>query len=105
MKKKSLLTAVMAAVMLCMTTVPAMAGEWIQDGVNWRYYTDKGNPVTGWLEINGSWYYFAASGVMSTGWVKVDEGWYFLHDDGTMAHDTWIDNYYVNGSGRWVKTR
>lgn len=104
MRRKGLVVAV-AALLFCMTTTPALAGTWEQDGASWKYYSDNGNPVSGWLEDNGNWYYLLGSGNMATGWQKVEGSWYFLHDDGSLAHDTWIDNYYVNASGKWVKTR
>ncbi|MGN0144776.1 MAG: leucine-rich repeat protein [Clostridium sp.] len=80
------------------------------------YYLDEsstsniGIMKTGWQEINGYWYYFnqksdgGIEGVMSKGWRKIDGVWYYFYfGDGKMAADTWIDGYYVNGSGAWVK--
>ncbi len=79
------------------------------------YYLDESNTSnigimkTGWQKINGSWYYFnrdsseGITGMMNKGWNNIDGTWYyFYYDDGTMAHDTWIGNYYVNSSGAWV---
>lgn len=105
MRKKRILAAFMTVFLLLLSATPALAGEWVQEGSNWKYYSDNGNTVTGWLEYNGDWYYLQASGNMATGWIKEDGSWYFLYDSGAMAHDTWIDNYYVNTSGKWVKTR
>ena len=80
------------------------------------YYLDEsstsniGIMKTGWQKINGYWYYFnqksdgGTEGVMSKGWRKIDGVWYYFYfGDGKMAADTWIDGYYVNGSGAWVK--
>lgn len=105
MKKKSLLASAITLMLLCMTATSALGGQWVEEGVNWKYYPDKGDAITGWLEENGYWYYFNPAGNMVTGWVKVEGSWYYLYNDGIMASSTWIDNYYVNSSGKWVKTR
>lgn len=105
MKKKGLLAVFITMALPCMAASSAWAGTWVEDGANWKYYSDNGNLVTGWIEDNDNWYYLSGSGNMATGWIKVEGSWYYLHDDGTMAHDTWVDNYYVNSKGKWVKTR
>ena len=38
-------------------------------------------------KIGGYWYYFGGA------------------DDGSLKTNTWIGNYYVDGNGRWTKTR
>ena len=65
---------------------------------------------TGWQKINGYWYYFNKSsdnggeGMMRKGWQFIDGNWYYFYfGDGKMAASTWIDGYYVNASGAWVK--
>lgn len=105
MRKRKILAAAAATVMLCMTATPVFAGQWIAEGSSWKYYSDNGTLMTGWIEEDGTWYYLLASGTMATGWIKDEGSWYYLHEDGAMAHDTWIDNYYVNSSGKWVKSR
>ena len=69
------------------------------------YLNGSGQMVTGWLHLNNEWYYFAGSGAMTTGWQKVGNYWYYLDENGKMATDTWIGNWYVNGSGAWVRSR
>ena len=69
------------------------------------YLNGSGQMVTGWLHLNNDWYYFAGSGAMTTGWQKVGNYWYYLDENGKMATDTWIGNWYVNGSGAWVRSR
>ena len=64
-----------------------------------------GRMGTGWQKINGSWYYFVSSGAMKTGWQKVGGKWYYLDASGKMAANRWVGNWYVNGSGVWVKSR
>ena len=56
---------------------------------------------TGWQRIGGKWYYLNADGSMATGWKFVDGKWYYLQSDGSMAVNTWIDGYYLNGSGTY----
>ncbi len=93
--------------LLIMNTFSVFAGTWVQDESTskWHYYSDSGTALTGWVQDNEKWYYLDASGTMKTGWIKVDGSWYFCYEDGSMAADTWIDNYYVNPSGKWTKTR
>ncbi|RXS76446.1 transglutaminase domain-containing protein [Blautia faecicola] len=69
------------------------------------YLNGSGQMVTGWLHLNNDWYYFAGSGAMTTGWQKVGNYWYYLDENGKMATNTWIGNWYVNGSGAWVRSR
>ena len=40
---------------------------------------------------------------MVTGWKQVGNNWYYLQSSGAMAANTWIGDYYVNGSGVWVQ--
>ena len=106
-----------------------MKTAWLYDGGNWYYmYSDgtmatgfinlngayyylnnSGAMVTGWQYINNSWYYFNKSydggieGLMKKGWNRINGVWYYFnYSDGKMAHDQWIDGYYVNSSGAWV---
>lgn len=80
------------------------------------YYLDEsssssvGIMKSGWQKINGYWYYFNRStdsgvyGMMRKGWQYIDGQWYyFYYGDGKMAANTWIDGYYVNSSGAWVR--
>ena len=69
------------------------------------YLNGSGQMVTGWLHLNNDWYYFAGSGAMTTGWQKIGNYWYYLDENGKMATNTWIGNWYVNGSGAWVRSR
>ncbi len=41
---------------------------------------------------------------MNKGRKNIGGNWYyFYYDTGRMAAGTWIDGYYVNYSGAWVK--
>lgn len=80
------------------------------------YYLDKsitssiGIMKSGWQKIDGDWFYFntnndsGVTGMMKKGWYQVGGVWYYSnYGDGKMAYDTWIDGYYVNSSGAWVR--
>ena len=95
------------------------------------YYGEDGIKKTGWQEIDGKKYYFgeendgamktgwqtiygkkyylggANDGAMKTGWQQISGYWYYFGgaDDGSLKTNTWIGNYYVDGNGRWTKTR
>ena len=79
----------------------AMVTGWQLVNGSWYYMDKNGAMVTGWQLVNDSWYYMNGSGAMLTGWQKIDGKWYYLKDSGAMASNTWIGNYYVNGSGVW----
>jgi len=89
-----------------------MATGFINLGDDYYYYLDEsdtssmGTMKTGWQKIQGKWFYFNTTpgsgflGMMKKGWQKIDGNWYyFYYDEGSMAHDTWIDGYYVNSNG------
>lgn len=84
----------------------AMATGWLFQGGSWYYLNPAdGHMATGWAKVNGKWYYMNGSGAMLTGWLHHGNNWYYLDASGAMATNTWIGNYYVNGSGVWTKTR
>lgn len=86
-----------------------MLTGWQYINNKWYYMdtTGDGKMLTGWQRINGKWYYMdtTGDGRMLTGWQLIDNTWYYMYDSGAMAENTWIGNYYVNGSGAWVTTR
>ena len=82
----------------------SMYSGWLDRGKGNVHYLSRenGEMVTGWLEDSGNWYYFENDqGTMVTGWQQIDGKDYYFYDDGTMARDTTIDGYYLNGSGVW----
>ena len=84
-----------------------MRTGWYWDGRSWYYLggANDGAMKTGWQKVNGEWYYLNADGRMATGWQKVNGTWYYMYGDGHMASNTWIGNYWVDGSGAWTKTK
>ena len=84
----------------------AMLTGWAAIGGHWYYLNPSdGHMATGWAKVNGKWYYMNGSGAMLTGWLHHGNNWYYLDASGAMAENTWVGNYYVDGSGAWVKTR
>lgn len=84
----------------------AMGTGWLYQGGSWYYLNPSdGHMATGWAKVNGKWYYMNGSGAMQTDWLHHGNNWYYLDASGAMATNTWIGNYYVNGSGVWTKTR
>lgn len=61
----------------------------------------------GWLQIGGKWYCFAQSGFMyANTWIRFYNSgkpyYYYLKSDGSMAHDEWVGEFYVNNRGEWI---
>ena len=59
-------------------------------------------------------YFLNKDGFIKTGWIKDNGKWYYLYSDsdnvakeliGTLATDTWIDNYYVDKTGAQTKIK
>lgn len=100
--------------------------KWITSGNRkWYRHADGSYTKNDWELINGKYYRFDKDGWMVTGWQKIGnvtyymdkttgerygEGWhwidgncYYMNANGEMAVDTWIDGYYVDESGKWIK--
>ena len=77
--KKVLLAAGMLAFSMSMV---AYAGEWRQEGDQWKYLGNSGNYVTGWQWINGRNYCFSDDGILYTSTITPD-------------------GYTVNENGEW----
>ena len=83
----------------------SMKTGWQLVNGTWYYMNGSGAMLTGWQFINGNWYYMNGSGAMLTGWQFINGNWYYMYADGRMAANTWVGNYYVNGSGAWTQTK
>ncbi|MFZ7101504.1 MAG: GLUG motif-containing protein [Peptococcaceae bacterium] len=72
---------------------------WVKDGGNWRYYSgDKA--IVGWLNISDKRYYYTKDGLMVYGkWFQIDGIWYYFYADGSLARNTKVDGYDVDGNG------
>lgn len=81
-----------------------MVTGWLSRSSGWYYLSDSGAMATGWQYIRNAWYYLEeGNGNMVIGWKQVGNNWYYLQSSGAMAANTWIGDYYVNGSGVWVQ--
>lgn len=91
-----------------------MATEFIDLG-GFSYYfkpdsvDGKAAMVTGWQYIGGHWFYFNPNsdgyrGLMKRAcWANIGGNWYYFYYDGKMARNTYINGYYVNSNGVWIK--
>ena len=107
-----------------------MMTGWQNRGGQTYYLTDNGDMVTGWILAGNRWYYlnrtpdsyegcmlrnmwqtidgktycFGADGAMLEGWNQVDGSWYYFYPGaGHKATNTYIDTFYVNQDGVWVR--
>ena len=83
--KKVLLAAGMLAFSMSMV---AYAGEWRQEGDQWKYLGNSGNYVTGWQWINGRNYCFSDDGILYTSTITPDG--YTVNENGE-----WEEHGYV----------
>lgn len=72
--------------------------------INGRIYMSgsNGEKLSGWQKINGEWYLLSTNGQVATGWQYCDGKWYYLYENGIMAHDTYIEGYYLSSNGQLV---
>ncbi|WP_236894885.1 MULTISPECIES: cell wall-binding protein [Clostridium] len=77
--KKLVVSLLITASALAISPVAASA-EWKHDNVGW------------WYADGNSWY---------TGWKKMDTKWYYFQNNGYMAHDRYVNGYYLNSEGYW----
>ena len=80
-----------------------MQTGWVKVEKRWYYFNESGKMVTGWLKTSNVWYYFEDNGALVSGWQKINGRWYFFYSSGQMAADTYVDSYYVNENGEWIK--
>jgi len=89
-------------------------GSWAYIDYNgkkdWYYFDGEGYMTTGWQLVNGKWYYLEGSGAMLKGWQLINDKWYYLYEktegqnvEGSMAENTTIGTYRVDGSGAWIQ--
>ena len=120
---KVIVSLILAVSLLLISAVPAFAAVRIKESetYSWELVDEEwtckdtfGKPVRGFARNNDNIYYLNKDGVMKTGWVKYLGDWYYFYKDtdninedliGTLATETWIDNYYVNKTGALTKTR
>lgn len=70
----------------------------------WYHFDKSGWMQTGWIKLSNKWYYLSSKGAMVTGWQKIGGAYYYFNSSGVMLSNCWIDEYYVNSSGKWTKS-
>ena len=86
-----------------MKITDANSYKWSKTGSEWKVVDASGNPASGFISYNDQTYYVDNNGIMTTGWIKSSGSWYYLNNNGTLAQDQWIDNYYVDSTGKMTK--
>ena len=88
----------------------AMATGWKYINNKWYYLDNSGAMLTGWQRLGDKWYYLEGSGAMLKGWQLINDKWYYLYEktdgqnvEGSMAENTTIGTYRVDGSGAWIQ--
>lgn len=78
---------------------------WYNDNGIWYNMSKEGKMNTKWFEeADGTWYYLKDSGAMTTGWLEDSDGkWYYFKENGSMAHNEFINGYYLDDSGIWIQ--
>lgn len=113
------------------TSTSSSSSGWSKTGENyWTYHNPDGSLVYGWAQYKGQWYYLDpnyAGQMAYGGWLQIDGKWYcfaqsgfmyantwirfyyngkpyyyYLKADGSMAHDEWVGEFYVNSKGEWI---
>ena len=91
------------AVFLIMSSFSAYALEWHQDALGWKLWDKKKKPLTSeWYYDSGYQYYLKEDGYRAEGWTLIDDSWYYFNQKGHLATDKWIDDKYVDYSGKML---
>lgn len=87
-----------------------MQTGWLKDGDIWYYLRTQGDNagavvMNSWIQTqDGKYYYMGKNGIMQIGWQKIGIYWYYLYpDSGQLAINTYINTFYVNKDGVWIK--
>lgn len=83
---------------------------WIKNNNRWYYMSTAQDSTIGalvrnsWVVLNDKAYFMTPDGSMAEGWYQVNGNWYYFYPgQGHKAVNTYIDTFYVNGDGVWVK--
>lgn len=88
-----------------------MLTGWHKDGNAWYYMSTDSNG-NGGVMITNSWitdgagntYYMHTDGRMAEGWTEIGGHWYYFRPgQGSLARDTYVDTFYVNKDGVWIR--
>lgn len=100
MKKVSVILVSLVCIMLF--SIFTYAGEWKQEGANWKYIENGEEVKDQQKRIDGTWYYFGEDGNLLTGYQQIGDKFYAFKEDGSP--NTNEINYLgrkfsVNGKG------
>jgi|GEM_PF-1437847 hypothetical protein len=94
---------IFTAAFIFLTSFSAYALEWHQDAMGWKLLDKKKNKITSqWYYQDGNQYYFNSDGYMSVGWTQIGDNWYYFSEKGVLAINTWVDDTYVDYSGKML---
>ena len=86
-----------------MSSFTAYAVGWHQDALGWKLWDKSKKPLTSeWYYDSGYQYYLKEDGYRATGWILIDNSWYYFDQKGHLATDKWIDDKYVDYSGKML---
>jgi len=64
------------------------------DSYQWDYR--KGGWICGTPDLNQGY---------ANAWICTNGKWYYVNKYGWMVSNTWVNNYYLDNTGAWTKTR
>ena len=83
---------------------------WVLWNHRWYYMNPTQDAFLGcmlrgrWATVDGKTYWFTSDGSMAEGWYQVEGNWYYFYPgSGHKAVNTWIDTFYVNENGVWIR--
>ena len=98
---KKLLVSIITAALISVTAFSSYALEWHQDAMGWKLLDKNKKKITSeWYYQDRNQYYFNADGYMSVGWTLIGDNWYYFTEKGALVTDKWIDDKYVDYSGK-----
>lgn len=98
---KKLVISLITAALISITAFSSYALEWHQDALGWKLLDKSKNKITSeWYYQDRNQYYFNADGYMSVGWTLIGDNWYYFTEKGALITDRWIDDKYVDYSGK-----
>lgn len=100
---KRVLKIILLVLVFVSVSLVVYAGNWVQDGNNWKF-SEEGEFVTYKHKlIDGKWYLFDECGYMVTGLCEFDGKFYYYNQDGTPVSGQISYNnrqYTINGKGQ-----
>jgi len=77
---------------------------WAYTNGGWYYLDANGYALRNTIGvINNAVYKFGGEGKLCYGWFDYNGASYYIKPDGNMARNEWINGYYVDSYGRWIR--